>query len=172
MQHSYVYHSICFVTSWVTVLYARRWSRRSLWWGRYCIQWQSSPPWHQLGMDFIGLFSQPSLLENQYNYTDHFWLLYIVWLGQGSTNEGGCECGLCFVRGECLAVLVLEHTISDIIILSHSCFSSWMYVPTVITIDYGREFHNQVVISWWRYLVLSINWPPHTIPRKCPGWEV
>ena len=44
-------------------------------------------PWYHVGVDFIGPISPPSTNGNRYILTVR--LLHSVWMGEGSTNEGG-----------------------------------------------------------------------------------
>ena len=107
-------------------------------------------PWHHLGMDFVGPISPPSQSGNQYILTLSDYFTKFAWAKAMPTKEA---MNVVSALREVSTVILCHHfipiiiyvAISNFLFLFASIFQLFfiMGLPSVMTMDQGREFHNR-----------------------------
>ena len=108
-------------------------------------------PWHHLGMDFVGPISPPSQSGNRYILTLSDYFTKFAWAKAMPTKEA---MNVVSALREVSTVILCHHfipiiiyvAISNFLFLFASIFQLFfiMGLPSVMTTDQGREFHNRV----------------------------
>ena len=108
-------------------------------------------PWHHLGMDFVGPISPPSQSGNRYILTLSDYFTKFAWAKAMPTKEA---MNVVSALREVSTVILCHHfipiiiyvAISNFLFLFASIFQLFfiMGLPSVMTTDQGREFHNRL----------------------------